>query len=88
MQSDFQIHCGDQTKSRVELAPKKKKEKKRIILLRFFFFFLFHLQSLLLLLLTEGREGADWAGVPAALPAGLPAAALTHTGPRDATAPS
>lgn len=57
-------------------------------MLLFFFFFLFHLQSLLLLLLTEGREGADWAGVPAALPAGLPAAALTHTGPRDATAPS
>lgn len=42
----------------------------------------------LLLLLTKRCEGAYGAGVPAALPAGLPAAALTHTGPRDTTASS
>lgn len=41
-----------------------------------------------LLLLTKWCEGAYGAGVPAALPAGLSAAALTHTGPRDTTAPS
>lgn len=41
-----------------------------------------------LMLLTEGSEGAYGAGVAAAFPAGLSAAALTHTGPRDTTAPS
>lgn len=39
-------------------------------------------------LLTQRREGADRAGVPAALPAGFSAAALTHTGTWNTTAPS
>lgn len=41
-----------------------------------------------LLLLTQRCEGADGAGVPAALPAGFSAAALTHTGTWNTTAPS
>lgn len=38
------------------------------------------------LVLTEGLERAHRTGVPAALAAGLPAAALTHTRPRDSAA--
>ena len=39
-------------------------------------------------LLTQRCKGTHRAGVSAALSAGLPTAALTHTGPRNTTAPS